>query len=219
MTAGQPGSAKPFLPKVLSLASLKRAAAKCEGCPLYQRATQTVFGEGPEDARVVMVGEQPGDTEDRQGRPFVGSAGKLLDRALGEAGVDRSKVYVTNAVKHFKWVERGKRRIHQKPNALEIHACKPWLDAEISVMKPDLIVCLGATAAQALMGKNFRVTVERGKFFDTPYESELMATVHPSSLLRIKEEDERKREFGLFVGDLEKVARKMRKNGRNGETD
>jgi uracil-DNA glycosylase len=209
MAAGQPTSAEPFLPRVLTIPALHVAAKRCEGCPLYQRATQTVFGEGPENARIMMIGEQPGDQEDRQGRPFVGSAGKLLDRALGDAGVDRSEVYVTNAVKHFKWVERGKRRIHQKPNAAEIQACRPWLEAEISVTKPDLIVCLGATAAQALMGKAFRVTADRGKFFDTPWGS-LTATVHPSSLLRIKEEDERRSEYQRFVQDLESVARKLR---------
>jgi len=157
----------------------------------------------------MMIGEQPGDQEDRQGRPFVGSAGKLLDRALDDAGVDRSAVYVTNAVKHFKWVERGKRRIHQKPNAAEIQACRPWLESEISATKPDLIVCLGATAAQALMGRAFRVTADRGKFFDTPWGS-LTATVHPSSLLRIKEEDERRSEYQRFVQDLESVAGKLR---------
>ncbi len=156
-----------------------------------------------------MIGEQPGDQEDRQGRPFVGSAGKLLDRALDDAGVDRSAVYVTNAVKHFKWVERGKRRIHQKPNAAEIQACRPWLESEISATKPDLIVCLGATAAQALMGRAFRVTADRGKFFDTPWGS-LTATVPPSSLLRIKEEDERRSEYQRFVQDLESVAGKLR---------
>src|SRR4051794_23407728 len=150
MTAGQP-TAKPFLPRVLTIPALQRAARGCEGCDLYQRATQTVFGEGPERARIMMIGEQPGDNEDREGKPFVGNAGKLLDRAMEEAGVDRSQVYVTNAVKHFKWLERGKRRIHQKPNAIEINACRPWLEAEIAVAKPDVIVCLGATAAQALM--------------------------------------------------------------------
>src|SRR5690349_1074204 len=148
MPAAQPSSARPFLPPVLSVPSLQRAARVCEGCHLYERATQTVFGEGPADARVVMVGEQPGDYEDRQGKPFVGNAGKLLDRALEEADVDRSEVYVTNAVKHFKWEERGKRRIHKKPNAEEINACRPWLEAEIEVVKPEVIVCLGATAAQ-----------------------------------------------------------------------
>jgi DNA polymerase len=156
-----------------------------------------------------MVGEQPGDKEDIQGKPFVGSAGKLLDRALEEAGVIRSEVYVTNAVKHFKWEERGKRRIHKKPSATEINACRPWLEAEIEVIKPDIIVCLGATAAQALMGRDFRVTADRGKFFESPWSARLMATMHPSSLLRITEESERHREYQRFVEDLRSVAQKL----------
>ena len=213
MTVAQPGSAKPFLPRVLSIPSLKRAARKCQGCPLYQRATQTVFGEGPEDARVILVGEQPGDNEDRQGKPFVGNAGKLLDRALEEAGVVRSEVYVSNAVKHFKWEERGKRRIHKKPSAAEINACHPWLEAEIEVIEPDIIVCLGATAAQSLMGRDFRVTADRGKFFESPWTAQLMATVHPSSLLRITEEADRRREYQRFVVDLKGIAEKLREIG------
>src|SRR5260370_6503176 len=175
MTVAQASSAKPFLPRILSIPSLKRAARKCEGCSLYQRATQTVFGEGPENARVIMVGEQPGDSEDRQGKPFVGNAGKPLDRALEEAGVARSDVYVTNAVKHFSWVERGKRRIHKKPTASEMNACRPWLEAEIEAIKPEIIVCLGATAAQSLMGRDFRVTADRGKFFESPWSRYLVA--------------------------------------------
>jgi DNA polymerase len=161
----------------------------------------------------MMVGEQPGDTEDRQGKPFVGGAGKLLDRALDDARVDRSQVYVTNAVKHFKWIERGKRRIHQKPNAVEINACRPWLEAEIDVIKPEVIVCLGATAAQGLMGRAFRVTADRGKFFETRWAPYLMATVHPSSLLRIKEDEERRHEYRRFVADLELVREKLRDIG------
>jgi uracil-DNA glycosylase family protein len=210
MTVGQPSSAKAFLPRIHSIPSLERAARKCEGCPLYRRATQTVFGEGPENARVIMVGEQPGDNEDRQGKPFLGNAGKLLDRALEEAGVVRSEVYVTNAVKHFKWEARGKRRIHKKPNAAEINACHPWLEAEIGVIEPDLIVCLGATAAQSLMGRGFRVTADRGKFFERPRTGYLMATVHPSSLLRITGESNRKREYQRFVVDLKGIAAKLR---------
>src|SRR5260370_24494551 len=202
MTVAQASSAKPFLPRILSIPSLKRAARKCEGCSLYQRATQTVFGEGPENARVIMVGEQPGDSEDRQGKPFVGNAGKLLDRALEEAGVARSDVYVTNAVKHFSWVERGKRRIHKKPTASEINACRPWLEAEIEAIKPEIIVCLGATAAQSLMGRDFRVTADRGKVFESPWSRYLVATVHPSSLLRITEEADRRSEYERFVADL-----------------
>jgi uracil-DNA glycosylase family protein len=206
-------TAAAFLPKILTLPNLKRAAQKCKGCDLYQRATQTVFGEGPEDARLMMVGEVPGDKEDLEGRPFVGAAGKLLDKALEEAGLDRSEAYLTNAVKHFKWIERGKRRIHQKPNAAEISACRPWLEAEITVIKPELIVCLGATAAQALMGRQFRVMADRGKFFETPWAPNLMATVHPSSLLRIKEDEERRREYLRFVRDLKLVRKKLEQAG------
>jgi uracil-DNA glycosylase family protein len=206
-------SAKPFLPRILTLDSLRRAARRCEGCSLYLRATQTVFGEGPEDARVILVGEQPGDSEDREGKPFVGNAGKLLDRALKDAGVDRSTVYVTNAVKHFKWEERGKRRIHKKPNAEEINACRPWLEAEIAVIKPQVIACLGATAAQSLMGRGFRVTAERGKFFESPWAPYLTATVHPSSLLRMTDETERHREYSRFVADLQAIGRKLREVG------
>lgn len=210
MTAGPPGSAKPFLPRVHTIPALQGAARKCEGCPLYQRATQTVFGEGPENARVIMVGEQPGDNEDRQGKPFVGNAGKLLDRALEEAGVARSEVYVTNAVKHFSWVERGRRRIHKKPTAAEINACRPWLEAEIEAIEPAIIVCLGATAAQSLMGRDFRVTADRGKFFESPWTRYLMATVHPSSLLRITEEADRRHEYDRFVADLKGISEKLR---------
>jgi DNA polymerase len=209
MTRGAPISAKAFLPRTLTIASLDRAAKKCEGCLLYRRATQTVFGEGSEKAPAMLIGEQPGDVEDRQGRPFAGPAGKLLDRALEEAGLDRSKVYVTNAVKHFKWVERGKRRIHQKPNSAEIGACRPWVEAEIAAIAPPVIVCLGATAAQSLMGRQFRVTVDRGKFLENPWAPYLMATVHPSSLLRIVEGEERQSEYRRFVHDLESVAAKL----------
>lgn len=172
-----------------------------------------MFGEGPEDARVIMVGEQPGDYEDRAGKPFVGNAGKLLDRALADAQLDRSEVYVTNAVKHFKWVERGKRRIHKKPSIGEINACRPWLEAEIQVIRPDIVVCLGATAAQSLMGRDFRVTENRGKFFETRWAPYLMATVHPSALLRITEEAERHREYRQFVRDLEGVRKKLEEIG------
>jgi uracil-DNA glycosylase len=217
MTPAQPSSAIPFLPRVQTIPSLSRAAKKCEGCPLHLHATQTVFGEGPENARVIMVGEQPGDNEDRQGKPFVGNAGKLLDRALAEAGVVRSEVYVTNAVKHFKWEERGKRRIHKKPNIGEINACRPWLEAEIKEIEPDIIVCLGATAAQSLMGRDFRVTADRGKFFDTAWTANLMATVHPSSLLRITEEEEREREYGRFVEDLKGVGARLRQIDAGGK--
>jgi uracil-DNA glycosylase family protein len=213
MKTVQLSSATPYLPRVLTVPSLQRAARGCEGCPLYERATQTVFGEGPPDARLVLVGEQPGEAEDREGRPFVGSAGKLLDRAIHDANLDRPEIYVTNAVKHFKWEERGKRRIHKKPNAEEIAACRPWLEAEIAVIKPQLIGCLGATAAQCLMGRSFRVTVDRGRFFESRWAPYLVATVHPSSLLRITEEEERHREYRRFVKDLEAISAKLREIG------
>jgi len=172
-----------------------------------------VFGEGPAEARILMVGEQPGDSEDRQGRAFVGNAGKLLDRALKDAGLDRSEIYVTNAVKHFKWEERGKRRIHKKPNAEEINACRPWLEAEIAVVQPKVIVCLGATSAQALMGRVFRVTADRGKFFESRWAPYLTATAHPSSLLRLTGAEERRREYARFVADLKAIAAKLRAIG------
>jgi uracil-DNA glycosylase family protein len=205
-------SAEPFVPEKKTLPALREAVQGCRGCDLYRNATQAVFGEGPgraQHAHVMFVGEQPGDKEDLAGRPFVGPAGKLLDRALEEAGIDRADTYVTNAVKHFKWQARGKRRIHQKPNWSEIAACRPWLDAELSVVKPRVLVCLGATAAQALLGRQFRVTKERGK----PVQSELapvvLATVHPSSILRA-DEGTREAEFKALVDDLRTVATLLR---------
>ena len=186
-----------------SLKALREEAAGCTRCDLYQRATQTVFGEGTRRARVMLVGEQPGDQEDKQGRPFVGPAGRLLDQALVAAGIDRGDVYVTNAVKHFKWEPRGKRRIHQKPNAHEIAACRPWLDAEVAVLKPRVLVCLGATAAQALLGRDFRVSRQRGELVESPLAPNAIATVHPSSILRA---EDREAQFREFVRDLEKVA-------------
>ena len=196
-------TAAPLVPARPSLPKLRDAAAGCKACPLWKTGTQTVFGEGLARAEVLFVGEQPGDQEDKAGRPFVGPAGKLFDRALEEASIDRSTVYVTNAVKHFKWQARGKRRIHQKPNWSEIAACRPWLDAELAVVKPRVLVALGATAAQALFGRQFRVTKERG----TPVQSELaavaLATVHPSAILR---SDDRDAEFAAFVSDLKTVA-------------
>jgi uracil-DNA glycosylase len=196
-------TAAPLVPARRSLPKLRDAASGCKACPLWKTGTQTVFGEGAAKAEVMFVGEQPGDQEDKEGRPFVGPAGKLFDRALEEAGIDRSQVYVTNAVKHFKWTGRGKRRIHQKPNWSEIAACRPWLDAELGVVKPRVLVALGATAAQSLFGRQFRVTKERGK----PLESELapvaFATVHPSAILR---SDDRDAEFQELVGDLKSIA-------------
>jgi uracil-DNA glycosylase len=196
-----------FETEYTSLKAVREAAAGCRACDLYQNATQTVFGEGSPKAELVLVGEQPGDEEDLAGRPFVGPAGRLLDRALEEAGIDRKLAYVTNVVKHFKWQPRGKRRIHQKPNAAEIAACRPWLDAELALLKPKVLVCLGATAAQALLGRQFRVSKDRG----VPVESDLapvvMATVHPSSILR---SDDREAEMALFVEDLRRVAQALR---------
>ena len=191
----------------LSLPKLRAEAAHCTNCDLYQRATQTVFGEGPKQARVMLVGEQPGDKEDKEGHPFVGPAGRLLDEALVEAGIDRKLVYVTNVVKHFKWEPRGKRRIHQKPNAREIAACRPWLDREVQAVKPDVIVCLGATAAQALLGRTFRVTKMRGKPVPSELAPHVLATVHPSSVLRAPDDATRARETKLFIADLKAVAK------------
>jgi DNA polymerase len=192
-----------------TLAALREVAAGCQACPLWQRATQTVFGEGAEGARAMFVGEQPGDEEDRQGRPFVGPAGRLLARALDEAGIDRRAAYVTNAVKHFKWTgtgERGKRRIHDKPNSLEVSACHPWLLAEIDLVKPIVVVCLGATAAQSLLGRSFKVTKHRGEIIAAPYARHVTATVHPSSILRARDEETRHQEMRRFVDDLKVVA-------------
>jgi len=195
-----------FLPERLSLTSLRAAASRCTACPLHVSGTQTVFGEGRVQARVLLVGEQPGDREDLEGRPFVGPAGRLLDEALEEAGIDRAAAYVTNAVKHFKWQPRGKRRIHQKPNAAELAACRPWLDAELEVVQPEALVCLGATAAQALLGRGFRVTRDRGTLLDSPLAPITLATVHPSSILRAPDDASRRRERVLFVEDLRAVA-------------
>jgi uracil-DNA glycosylase family protein len=201
------GTAAPLVPPRPSLAKLRSAAAGCKACDLWERGTQTVFGEGGAHAAVVFVGEQPGNDEDLAGRPFVGPAGKLLDRALVEAGIDRSRVYVTNVVKHFKWVPRGKRRIHEKPNSREIAACRPWLDAEIGVLKPKVIVCLGATAAQALLGRQFRVSQQRGRLVPSPLAESVMATVHPSSILRAPDDASRHAEMERFVDDLKAIAR------------
>src|SRR5438094_8070578 len=199
-------TAEPLVPDRPSLTKRKEAAADCTACPLHETGTQTVFGEGSTKARVVFVGEQPGDQEDLQGKPFVGPAGKLLDKALEDAGIDRSQVYVTNVVKHFKWRARGKRRIHQKPNWSEIAACRPWLDAELEVVEPRVLVCLGATAAQALLGRDFRVSRQRGELVDSDLAENVIATVHPSSILRADDET-REIEYRELVRDLEKVAR------------
>jgi uracil-DNA glycosylase family protein len=189
-------------PDKASLVEMREASRECTACHLYKRATQTVFGEGPKSAPIMLVGEQPGDYEDVAGKPFVGPAGKIMDQALEEAGIDRKEVYVTNAVKHFKWEPRGKRRIHQKPNSREIAACRPWLEAELRLVKPKLLVCLGATAAQAIFGPSFRVTRERGKVLSSKVAPRVLATVHPSSLLRQPDEESRQREYERFVIDL-----------------
>ena len=194
-------------PDTSSLNTVCEAAAHCTACHLYKRATQTVFGEGPKRAAMMLVGEQPGDYEDVAGKPFVGPAGKIMDRALEDAGIDRSQIYVTNAVKHFKWEPRGKRRIHQKPNSREIAACRPWLEAELRIVRPNLVVAMGATAAQAIFGPSFRVTRERGKVLSSKFAPRVLATVHPSSLLRQPDEESREREYKHFVADLRAALR------------
>jgi DNA polymerase len=199
-------TAAPLVPPRPTIVSLRAAAAECKACDLWKRGTQTVFGEGARRAAAMFIGEQPGDEEDLAGRPFVGPAGRLLDKALEEAGIERSRAYVTNVVKHFKWEPRGKRRIHAKPDSLEIFACRPWLEAELAVVRPQVVVCLGATAAQALLGKKFKVTQERGKLFAAPLAPRVIATVHPSSILRAPDDATRRLEMGRFVDDLRQVA-------------
>lgn len=189
-------------PDTSGLSEVREASRHCTACHLYKRATQTVFGEGPKSASIMLVDEQPGDSEDVAGKPFVGPAGKIMDQALEEAGIDRKGVYVTNAVKHFKWEPRGKRRIHQKPNSREIAACRPWLEAELRVVRPKLVVAMGATAAQTIFGPSFRVTRERGKVLSSKLAPKVLATVHPSSLLRQPDEASREREYKHFVSDL-----------------
>jgi DNA polymerase len=202
---GETESAAAYLPKRPTLERLREAAKECRGCHLWERGTQTVFGEGARSAEVMLVGEQPGDQEDVAGKPFVGPAGRILDQALADAGIDRRRAYVTNVVKHFKWEPRGKRRIHQKPNWSEMTACRPWLEAEIAVVEPDVIVCLGATAAQALIGRDFRVSRQRGELVDSPLARYVLATVHPSSILRQRDEEARRAEYEAFAADLKAV--------------
>ena len=189
-------------PETRDLEALRAAAKKCKACPLWKSGTQTVFGEGPRRARIIFVGEQPGDKEDLEGKPFVGPAGRMLDRALEEAGVDRSQTYVTNAVKHFKWEPAGKRRLHKKPNSREIAACRPWLLSEIESLQPELIVCLGVTAAQSVLQRPVKITDERGKLLDSPFGAKVLVTVHPSSLLRIQDESHKEQAWRGFVRDL-----------------
>ncbi len=203
-------TAADFLPQRISLPALRDAVRDCRGCELYRRATQAVLGEGDPRARAMLVGEQPGDDEDLVGRPFVGPAGRLLDRTLEAAGIARADVYVTNAVKHFKWIPRGKKRLHQKPGSAEVEACKPWLEAELALVKPEVLVLLGATAAQSLLGRGFKVTRARGVFFATRFAPLTLATVHPSSLLRIPDPVERRAARALFQRELELVAEVLR---------
>ena len=200
-------TATPLIPESPTLPKLREAAAACKACDLWKTGTQTVFGEGAKKAEILFVGEQPGNDEDRAGRPFVGPAGRVLDEGLEEAGIDRTLAYVTNVVKHFKWEPRGKRRIHAKPNWAEIAACRPWLDAELEVVKPKVLVCLGATAAQALLGRQFRVTKQRGVPVESDLAPNVIATVHPSSILRQETEEDRQAAMAQFVADLKVVAK------------
>lgn len=200
-------TAAQLIPPRPTIKKLQEAARGCRACPLWKTGTQTVFGEGSRQAKVVFVGEQPGNDEDLAGKPFVGPAGKLLDKALVEAGIKREEVYVTNAVKHFKWEPRGKRRIHKKPSGREIAACRPWLEAELEVLQPKVLVCLGATAAQSLLGKDFRVSQRRGEFVKSPLAENVVATVHPSSILRAPDDETRHAEMARFIDDLKKIAK------------
>lgn len=202
-------SASDFLPRNRSLESLRQAAKSCKGCDLYLNATQTVFGDGPGHAGVMLVGEQPGDIEDQKGEPFVGPAGRILDRALEDARISRDEVYVTNAVKHFKWIWRGKRRLHQKPSVRQVVACRPWLAVEIEVVQPDILVCLGATAAQSVIGKSVAIMKERGKFIDSVLGKLTFVTIHPSAILRQRDNDEREQEYHRFASELKLVKGKL----------
>jgi uracil-DNA glycosylase family protein len=203
-------SAAPFVPRTTSIRVLTSAAHECRGCDLYKSATQVVFGAGPGKARLVFVGEQPGDQEDRQGAPFVGPAGAMLDKALEDAGIPRDEVYVTNAVKHFKWEPRGKRRIHKKPRASEVKACRPWLEAELRALKPRIVVCLGATAAQSMLGPQFKLMQSRGKVVVSPLAEHVVATIHPSAVLRAPDSEGRRQAYESLVADLKIVAKALR---------
>jgi DNA polymerase len=208
---GEARSAAPFVPRTTNPARLAAAAQQCTGCDLYKNATQAVFGEGPQQAHVMFVGEQPGDQEDLQGKPFVGPAGALLDKALADAGIPRNDVYVTNAVKHFKWEPRGKRRIHKKPGYSEIKACRPWLEAEVRAIKPAVVVCLGASAAQAVLGSQFRLMQNRGQLQTSPLAERVIPTLHPSAVLRAPDAEGRRQAYQMLVDDLTVVARLLRK--------
>jgi uracil-DNA glycosylase family protein len=203
-------TAAAFLPDSRSLTALRNAASKCRGCDLWRNATQTVFGEGSRSMRVIMVGEQPGDKEDLQGKPFVGPAGAVLDKALEQAGIEREEVYVTNMVKHFKFEPRGKRRIHKKPTSLEVSACRPWLEAEMATVRPEVLVLMGSTAAQGLLGREFRVTQHRGEWIPSPFAAFVTATIHPSAILRAPDSESRHMEMNRFVADLKVVADRLR---------
>ncbi|HXF74948.1 MAG TPA: UdgX family uracil-DNA binding protein [Methylomirabilota bacterium] len=208
MAKAEAESAAAFLPEIRTLEALRDAARSCRGCDLYRDATQTVFGEGAERARVILVGEQPGDMEDRQGHPFVGPAGRILDKALAEAQIPRDEVYVTNAVKHFKYIWRGKRRLHQKPTVRQVSACRPWLQSELQALQPKVLVCLGATAALAIVGKSVPITQLRGQFLQSIESLPALITIHPSSILRQPESDDREREYRRFLADI-KLVRQM----------
>jgi uracil-DNA glycosylase family protein len=208
-TPGSTRTAAPFVPATTSVRALRAAAHECRGCDLYKTATQVVFGAGPKKARVMFVGEQPGDQEDRQGEPFVGPAGALLDKALEDAGIPRDEVYVTNTVKHFKWEPRGKRRIHKKPRASEIKACRPWLEAELRAVRPAVIVCLGATAAQSVFGSRFKLTQQRGQMQASTLAPQAVATIHPSAVLRAPDSEGRREAYEMLVADLKVVAKAL----------
>jgi len=203
-------SAADFLPRKRTLKTLREAARSCKGCDLYKNATQTVFGEGPETANVVFIGEQPGDQEDRQGHPFVGPAGRLLDKALAEARIPREQVYVTNAVKPFKWIWRGKRRLHQKPAIRQVTACRPWLEAELGVVGPKIVVCMGATAAQSVLSKPVLITKARGKFIESDSDRSIFITIHPSAIYRHREKEEQDKEYRRFVSEIKQVQRRLK---------
>jgi uracil-DNA glycosylase len=206
---GEKISAADFLPPNRSLESLREAAKSCKGCDLYLNATQTVFGDGRSHASVMLVGEQPGDIEDQQGAPFVGPAGRMLDRALEDARISRDDVYVTNAVKHFKWIWRGKRRLHQKPSIRQVVACRPWLEVEIEAVQPQILVCMGATAAQSVLGKPVAIMKERGRFIDSVLRKLTFVTIHPSAILRQRDNDEREQEYHRFAAEMKVVKRKL----------
>ncbi|HEY0345548.1 MAG TPA: UdgX family uracil-DNA binding protein [Solirubrobacteraceae bacterium] len=212
--AAEPGDATPFLPAERTLEALREAARSCRGCDLWERATQTVFGEGPEDARMMLVGEVPGDREDREGRPFVGPAGRELDRAMEAVGISRADVYLTNAVKHFRFEERGRRRIHQRPDAGQIRACRPWLRAEIDVIRPEAIVVLGATAAKSLLGNSFRLMAQRGQPLESDLAPIVVATIHPSAILRARDDDARQAQRQMFTEDLRVAVQALAQSAR-----